>query len=84
MNGPDVFRGHDYSKLQMSGMHLRKVVRALIRLRRERGTLAGSAAALTMVTVDIAAAITGARLSVSTFDLTRPSSPGLPRKPYAR
>jgi hypothetical protein len=63
MNGPDVFRGHDYSKLQMSGMHLRKVVRALIRLRRERGTLAGSAAALTMVTVDIAAAITGARLS---------------------
>jgi hypothetical protein len=63
LDAPQSFRGHEYSKLEMSGMHLRKVVRALVRLRRDRGQAAGNPAGLTMVTVDIAAAIVGARLS---------------------
>lgn len=48
-----------YSRLEMQGRHLRKVLRALARLRASRGQPVGDRAAWTAVAADVAAAVIG-------------------------
>ena len=59
MNGRTEFEEQRYSPLQMQGMHIRKVLRALVRLRTTRHQPIGDRAGWTAVAADLTAAIYG-------------------------
>jgi hypothetical protein len=63
MSLPEEFRDQHRSPLEMHGMHLGKVLRALARLRKDRGTSIGDCAGWTAAIVEVAAAIRGDALT---------------------
>lgn len=64
MTVPDEFHGQNRTPLEMHGMHLGKVLRALARLRKDSGSKMGDTAGWTAAIVEVAAAIRGPALTM--------------------